>query len=232
MLYFLWSLPALVVLATILSGHANITIASILGLMTAIPVALFAGPTGFETAQLSEALLRGLWIGAVIAPYILGGLLFWQIAARGRSGSSSTPIGNTERDSSTWTPLARRRLVFFACFLVGPFAESVTGFGVGMLGTVILLRRFNFAARHLMIFALLSQTVIPWGAMSSGTLLAAAYALATLWLQHRSRRTRPDETLRAFRLAMCAFLAGLVCVVMARYAGDARWSVTAGVLVL
>ncbi|HLW05587.1 MAG TPA: hypothetical protein VKY38_08435 [Azoarcus sp.] len=68
--------------------------------------------------------------------------------------------------------------------------------------------------------------------LSLPLLLAAAYALATLWLQHRSRRTRPDETLRAFRLAMCAFLAGLVCVVMARYAGDARWSVTAGVLVL
>lgn len=177
MLYFLWSLPALVVLATILSGRANITVASILGLLTAIPVALFAGPVSFVTAQLSEALLRGLWIGAVIAPYILGGLLFWQIAAHGPSGRSTTPsTGNTQLDGSNWTPLARRRMVFFACFLVGPFAESVTGFGVGMLGTVILLRRFNFAARHLMIFALLSQTVIPWGAMSSGTLLAAAYA--------------------------------------------------------
>ena len=30
-----------------------------------------------------------------------------------------------------------------------------------------------------MVFALLSQTLIPWGAMSSGTLLASAYARMT-----------------------------------------------------
>ena len=176
MMYLLWSLPAVVVLVTILSGRANITVAAVLGLLTTLPVALLAGPNPFAVGQLSEALLRGLWIGAVIAPYILGGLLFWQVAARDPTGYTAAPAADNELDERSWTPLARRRLVFFACFLVGPFAESVTGFGVGMLGTVILLRRFDFAARHLMIFALLSQTVIPWGAMSSGTLLAAAYA--------------------------------------------------------
>ena len=72
--------------------------------------------------------------------------------------------------------LARRRLLFFACFLVGPFAEAATGFGVGMLGTVLLLRPLGFKPRELMVFALLSQTLIPWGAMGSGTLLASAYA--------------------------------------------------------
>lgn len=177
MMYFFWSLPALVVLATILSGRTNITVASVLGVMATIPVALLAGPTTFALDQLTEALLRGLWIGAVITPYILGGLLFWQVAARGPADSSPAMTGQSiGPDQDAWSPLARRRMAFFACFLIGPFAESVTGFGVGMLGTVILLRRFNFAPRHLMVFALLSQTVIPWGAMSSGTLLAAAYA--------------------------------------------------------
>ena len=72
--------------------------------------------------------------------------------------------------------LARRRLLFFACFLVGPFAESATGFGVGMLGTVLLIRPLNLQPRETMVFALPSQTLIPWGAMGSGTLLASAYA--------------------------------------------------------
>jgi lactate permease len=45
-----------------------------------------------------------------------------------------------------------------------------------MLGTIMLLRHLSFAPRHLIIFALLSQSLIPWGAMASGTLLAAAYA--------------------------------------------------------
>ena len=48
-----------------------------------------------------------------------------------------------------------------------------------MLGTVALLRGQRIAPRHLMVFALLSQTLIPWGAMSSGTLLASAYARMT-----------------------------------------------------
>ena len=45
-----------------------------------------------------------------------------------------------------------------------------------MLGTIALLRHLGIAPVHLMVFALLSQTFIPWGAMGSGTLLASAYA--------------------------------------------------------
>ncbi|CAM4237743.1 hypothetical protein [Kerstersia similis] len=177
MTYFLWSLPTLIVLTTIVSGRVNTTIAAALGLMSAIPVAMLCSPIAFDAGQLDEALRRGLWIGAIVAPYVLGGLMFWQVAARAPSGHTAdiSPVDSPAVEKSE-TLLAKRRLVFFACFLVGPFAESATGYGVGMLGTVMLIRRFGFAPRHLMVFALLSQTVIPWGAMSSGTLLAAAYA--------------------------------------------------------
>ena len=85
---------------------------------------------------------------------ILGGLLFWQAAARAPARLRTAARKPADaRD--------RRRLLFFACFLVGPFAEAATGFGVGMLGTVALLRGQR-APRHLMVFALLSQTLIPW----------------------------------------------------------------------
>lgn len=178
MTYFLWSLPTLAVLAAIGSGRVNATVAAMLGLAVAVPIALWCGPAAsFGGGQLGIALLRGLWIGATIVPYILGGLLFWQVAACGSVGRLSTSLADVPvADCSAATPIARRRLVFFACFLVGPFAESVTGFGVGMLGTVMLLRRLGLAPRHLMVFALMSQTLIPWGGMGSGTLLAAAYA--------------------------------------------------------
>ncbi|WP_193088847.1 L-lactate permease [Advenella sp. FME57] len=178
MTYFIWSLPALIVLAAIVSGRANATVASVLGLGTAIPVAIFYGPGPFDAAQLTQALLRGLWIGVVIAPYILGGLLFWQVAASGfkaRQHAGATQLRSTTKPVAM-TSIAKRRLVFFACFLIGPFAEAATGFGVGMLGTIMLLRHLGFAPLHLIIFALLSQSLIPWGAMASGTLLAAAYA--------------------------------------------------------
>lgn len=198
MTYLLWSLPALIVIGAIASGRLNTTLAAVLGLLAAVPVALFTAPGAFGAGQLGHALTRGLWIGGIITPYILGGLLFWQMAARGAPGPASAAAAKEAtarvspgsaadsptdsaavRTTAAGNPadtLARRRLLFFACFLVGPFAEAATGFGVGMLGTVLLIRPLGLKPRELMVFALLSQTLIPWGAMGSGTLLASAYA--------------------------------------------------------
>ncbi|MBB1593247.1 hypothetical protein [Achromobacter sp. UMC46] len=171
MTYLLWSLPALTVIAAIASGRVNTTIAAVLGLFAAVPIALYAAPAPFGGAQLAVTLERGLWIGWIITPYILGGLLFWQMASQGAAPAPAA-AGHAELND----PLARRRRLFFACFLIGPFAESATGFGVGMLGTVLLIRPLGLKPRDIMVFALLSQILIPWGAMGSGTLLASAYA--------------------------------------------------------
>ncbi|MBO1012425.1 hypothetical protein IPU70_02615 [Achromobacter sp. SD115] len=172
MMYLLWSIPALAVIGAIASGRLNTTAAAVLGLLAAVPIALYTAPASFGAGQLGLALERGLWIGWIITPYILGGLLFWNMAAQGRATREAADGGKT----ALAHPLARRRLLFFACFLVGPFAESATGFGVGMLGTVLLIRPLDLKPRETMVFALLSQTLIPWGAMGSGTLLASAYA--------------------------------------------------------
>ena len=137
--YLLWSLPMLVIAGAIAIARLNATQAAALGLLATVPVAIYAGDTAFGGAQLALALERGAWIGATIAPYILGGLLFWQAAARASApadGSAASPADARDR----------RRLLFFACFLVGPFAEAATGFGVGMLGTVALLRGQHRAA--------------------------------------------------------------------------------------
>ncbi|MGE8046912.1 hypothetical protein ACQKPT_01205 [Pseudomonas monteilii] len=174
MLYFIWLLPTLVVALAIISGRLDTTQSALLGLLASLPVALFSGPLSPTLVQMSSALSRGVWIGIIIAPYILGGLLFWQVAMHEDNDRSES---RRRLSSDTDMPeRARRRQLFFACFLVGPFAESATGFGVGMLGTALLLRHFELAPRHLMIFVLMSQTLIPWGGMGSGTLLAAAYA--------------------------------------------------------
>lgn len=176
--YFLWALPALAVVASIASGRLNTTSAAVVGLLIAAPVAALTGPVPFGWAQLSLALARGLWIGTTITPYILGGLLFWQVAAASTASASVdvAPVTAVGSAAGATAVRSQRRLLFFACFLVGPFAESATGFGVGMLGTVALIRGLGIAPPQLMVFALLSQTMIPWGAMGSGTLLAAAYA--------------------------------------------------------
>ncbi|NLC36474.1 MAG: hypothetical protein GX772_08545 [Alcaligenaceae bacterium] len=172
--YLFWLFPALTVAAAVASGRIGTTPAAFLGLIAAIPVAAFTGPVEFAVGQLMVALARGLWIGLTIAPYILGGLFFWQIVVPGARPGAQRALPAAQ--PSPTASLAQRRLLFFACFLIGPFAESATGFGVGMLGTIALVRHLGIAPRHLMVFALMSQTLIPWGGMGSGTMLAAAYA--------------------------------------------------------
>lgn len=212
MTFLLWSLPALTVIGAIASGRVNTTVAAVLGLVAAIPVALFTSPAPFMGAQLALALERGMWIGWIITPYILGGLLFWQMASQGR-----LPAGAGDRTDAAESadPVARRRRLFFACFLIGPFAESATGFGVGMLGTVLLIRPLGLKPREIMVFALLSQTLIPWGAMGSGTLLASAYARV------------PAAQLALYSMVAVALLMGIWMVLFWRTAKSAGLHATA-----
>lgn len=169
MIYLVWTLPALVVIGAIASGRFGTLAASLLGLATALLVALTAAPLGFHISEAVLFLARGAWIGWIVAPYILGGLLFWQMAIR--PGNAAMPVETGLPDGR-----ARRRLLFTACFLIGPFAESATGFGVGIIGTMMLVRRLEMAPIHLLAFSLLSQTMILWGGMGSGVIVGAAFA--------------------------------------------------------
>lgn len=169
MIYLVWTLPALVVIGAIASGRLGALAASIIGLAVALVVALASSPNSFQVADAALSLARGVWIGWIVVPYILGGLLFWQITTR--VGDAAMSAEAPLRDNR-----ARRRLLFLACFLIGPFAESATGFGVGIIGTMVLVRRLNVRPVHLLAFSLLSQTMILWGAMGSGAIIAAAMA--------------------------------------------------------
>lgn len=62
--------------------------------------------------------------------------------------------------------------------------------------------------------------------------LSGAFAITTLRLQTRSRRSVPDNTTRAFQLAMSCMIAGLLCVVAAHRFDHDVWPVLAGILIL
>ncbi|MEO9336690.1 L-lactate permease [Mesorhizobium sp. SB112] len=170
MTYFLWSSPALAVILLIASGRVGTVMASISGVVIALAVAVTTAPAGFNASDAMTAAGRGAWIGWIVVPYILGGLLFWQMAMR--TGNAQMPVENAAPGDDR----ARRRLLFTACFLIGPFAESATGFGVGIIGTFVLVRRLGLAPSYLLSFSLLSQTMILWGGMGSGAIVGAAFA--------------------------------------------------------
>ncbi|WP_131104692.1 L-lactate permease [Ornithinimicrobium sufpigmenti] len=72
---------------------------------------------------------------------------------------------------------------------VTPFAESVTGFGVGVLVGVPLLAAAGFSPHRSAVLGLLGLCAVPWGALGPGTIIAGrligetteAVGIATAW---------------------------------------------------
>ena len=62
--------------------------------------------------------------------------------------------------------------------------------------------------------------------------LSALYAITTVRLQTQSRRSVPDNTTRAFQLAMVSLIAGLVCVLLAHRLDYELLPILAGILIL
>ncbi|WP_137827080.1 L-lactate permease, partial [Brevibacterium sp. 2SA] len=80
--------------------------------------------------------------------------------------------------------------VALVVFGLVPFAESVTGFGIGVTIGVPILRHLGCSLRHSALLGLLGLVAVPWGALGPGTTVAAALAgfdvddlgLATAWV--------------------------------------------------
>lgn len=62
--------------------------------------------------------------------------------------------------------------------------------------------------------------------------LSGAYAITTIRLQTKSRRSVPDNTTRAFQLAMGSLIAGLACVLLAQRLDHELLPILAGILIL
>jgi lactate permease len=67
-------------------------------------------------------------------------------------------------------------LLFTGAFLLGPFTETVTGFGVGLVFALASFRRIGVSGAAAAAIALLSQVLIPWGGLGPGTAVGAALA--------------------------------------------------------
>ncbi|MCI4012003.1 L-lactate permease [Brevibacterium sp. ZH18] len=97
------------------------------------------------------------------------------------------------REISAWVEAAapsRSLGVALVVFGLVPFAESVTGFGIGVTIGVPVLRLLGCSLRQSAILGLLGLIAVPWGALGPGTTVAAALAgldvdalgVATAWV--------------------------------------------------
>ncbi len=163
MTYLAWSLPILVVAILMASGRISAIGAGLIGVVVAAIVAWTVAPAPLALSGILLAGAKGLWTSWLIASVILAGLFFRDILETERTGRESPPL----------THKATRQGIFSACFLLGPFAEAATGFGVGQVATVGALRAVALPPIHIALLALFSQILVPWGAMANGTIVGA-----------------------------------------------------------
>jgi lactate permease len=114
-----------------------------------------------------------LWLREVPA----GSWLAWQVIAIIASGMffhRCTLTRPTAGGSETHSATPRRR--WSVCFLLAPFAEAVTGFGVGYIIALAALRRLGLGGVPMQVLGLYSQSLVPWGALAIGTTVGASLA--------------------------------------------------------
>jgi len=160
-------LPLLLVLGLLASGRSGALVAGLAGLLATFAVsALLLWPQG-------PAAVAALWRREVPA----GAWLAWQVVAIIAAGMffhRCTLVRTAGADGETHMATPRR--LWSVCFLLAPFAEAVTGFGVGYIIALAALRRLGLGGLPALVLGLYSQSLVPWGALATGTTVGATLA--------------------------------------------------------
>lgn len=167
----LYIIPLLVVIALLVFRKASLLQAGIIGLLITLPVAWLAPnvPSDFSLFLLLES-AKGAWLAWLAISVILASLFFYHTI---KVADSELFEQNLE---STPTSTFSYRTLFSICFLLGPFFESSTGFGVGLIITIPFLLKMRIQGPSAVLFGLFSQILVPWGALATGTVVGAGIA--------------------------------------------------------
>lgn len=100
-------------------------------------------------------------------------MLFGMILARLLEASEAMALMARWLQTASTSLPAGTALVVFG---VVPFAESVTGYGIGITVGVPILRRLGHSVPRAALLGLLGLIAVPWGALGPGTAVAASLA--------------------------------------------------------
>ncbi|CAN5923692.1 hypothetical protein BH11PSE3_BH11PSE3_46050 [soil metagenome] len=161
-------LPLLLVLGLLASCRAIALAAGAAGLAATLAAALVVVTQSQGSAVLPRLFLRetasGLWLSWHVVAIIAAGMFFHRcLQARGDAAAGDTLPANPRR---LWS----------VCFLLAPFGESVTGFGIGYIIALTALKRLGIGGLPALLLGLYSQSLVPWGALAIGTTVGATLA--------------------------------------------------------
>ncbi len=155
--------PVLVVLGALLLRRPAWQAAAA-GLAVLAVTSWLAGP---PVADLAVAAADGAVLVLEVGLVLLGGMALAEVGrARG------FPEAVTSYIAATGAP--RPAVVLLVVLGLTPFAESVTGFGVGAVIAAPILLALGLRPLSAAVVALLGLCTVPWGALAPGTLVAAA----------------------------------------------------------
>lgn len=159
------ALPLLALVGLLASGRAGPAAACAIAMALSLPAAALAVPGGAAglPAFALGAVAQGAWLAVIPVGIMAGGLLFHAASAR-----PEREAGAAGQDAAS--------VAFEAAFLLGPFTEAVTGFGVGSVFAIGALRRAGVEGAPAAAIAMLAQLIIPWGGLGPGTAVGAALA--------------------------------------------------------
>ncbi|WP_207459014.1 L-lactate permease [Azospirillum sp. SYSU D00513] len=164
-------IPLAATILLLVSRRVSLLTAGLIGMALSLAVLVAVQPsTEAAAGVVALKAAEGAWLAWHAMSIIAAGLLFHR-AFEARPGQAPHP------DQAAAAPRGdRRRAVFVACFLAGPFAESVTGFGVGLVVAIAILRQLGLPPLHVAALGLFSQVLSPWGALAVGSRVGAELA--------------------------------------------------------
>lgn len=146
---------------------ALIGIEPLRAVLVALALALVAAAVSVGSGDLPSLVVaevaRGAWLAIAPIAITLAGLLF-HATVSARAGTARRIGSRTHAD------------LFDACFLRGPFFETITGFSVGVVFALGDLRMLGVTGALAGALSLFSQVLIPWGGLGPGTAIGAALA--------------------------------------------------------
>ncbi|WP_019930802.1 L-lactate permease [Nocardia sp. BMG111209] len=159
-------LPIAVAVVLLLTRRVGGQVIAAVTLVVSVVVAVWY--FDFPWSRLAVGYRHALGTAVEIAIILAGGCLLNRVlAAAGTYAAVADWLRGTRRE------IDRTDVVLLIVLGITPFAESVTGFRVGIVMAIPLLRSVGFSPSRAAALGLLGLVIVPWGALAPGTLIAA-----------------------------------------------------------
>lgn len=160
MILLIQTMPMLVLIVLLGILRSGPVLACLAAMAASVLAFLLVQPIGQLQGFITASVTEGAWLAIAPVSIVAAGLIF-HAAVMGEGQSVTAPGDVADR-------------LFTAAFLLGPFAETVTGFCVGAIFALGVMRQSGVAGVPAAAMSLLTLALIPWGGLGPGTAVGSA----------------------------------------------------------